>query len=257
MRTSVIYCSVIWGCYFVFWQKNHDELITILMLALSGMMLAFIVPRAAWYYHVMPAVGLACLLSWFYCRRICALLGNGMSSTIKACLLAVAILYAFIVPAMYSYLSTAISIADKNDPDYNLLAAYIHSLPKPHGIYCFSSNTALDCFPLVEQTHSYFAGRFPFFWWLRGLHKIEKTTISHSLSPVIAKDKNYLIDMIADDLNRYQAKLIIINKLQENALLGHDFDYISYFSQNANFRSAWQHYHYLKTIGVDQLYVRS
>lgn len=255
---SVVFCVLVWIGFFVFFkQSKQRELIAILMLSLTGMIAAFLVPRAAWFYHVLPAMGLACLLAWLYgYNAISILFKDTVLSRVNICFLIASGLFIFSIPFYYCILTTEKAIKEKNSTHFNLLTAYINSLPCPRGIYCFSVNTTLDCFPLVYQTHSDFAGRFPFFWWLRGLLKLEMNT-GNALSPVIARDKNYLIDKIAEDLNRYQARVIIVNKLFESEQLGDDFDFVAYFSQNVNFRAAWRPYHYLKTIDVYQIYIRS
>lgn len=257
-RPSVIFCCLAWGYFFIFNKNNQRELATILMLALTGMIAAFIVPRSAWYYHVLPALSLACLLVWLYiyCAITTQFKGK-LLSKIDVCILIAASLLMFTIPFVYYFFNTEKAIMEKNSNHFHLLTTYINSLPQPQKLYCFSANTTMDCFPLVYQTHSAFAGRFPLFWWLRGLVKMEIDLGKHPLPPLIAKDKRYLIDVIADDLNRYHPNIIIVNKLFTGQELGNDFDFISYFSGNVKFRAAWRHYHYLKTINVYQLYVRS
>lgn len=105
---------------------------------------------------------------------------------------------------------------------------------------------------MVDDTKSEFSGRFPFFWWLRGLIKMEENPLSDS----IEKDKQFLMTAMIDDLNHYQPTLVIINRHVEDCIFGKDFDYIVYFSRDEKFRKAWRHYRYAKTIGDYQVYKR-
>jgi hypothetical protein len=257
-RLSVIFCCISLGYYFLFYnKKQHTDFSIILILALIGMMLAFIIPRAAWYYHVIPAFGLACLLMSLY-------LSQWMLSSIKhdQCskkdnfFLVMVILILFFPAIFYSYVNTKKVIVIKNDRDSISLVSYINGLQSPHSVYCFSANTTADCFPLVYVSHRQFAGRFPLFWWLRGLLKLENSA-GHPLSSTIVKDKKYLIESIADDLNNYQADIIIINTWDQKLDLGQQVKLIAYFSKNRKFYQTWQHYHYLTMIGTYQLYQRN
>ncbi|MCD6039170.1 MAG: hypothetical protein K0S27_570 [Gammaproteobacteria bacterium] len=258
-RPSVIFCFLVWAYYFFIFHKNsQSELVTILMLALTGMIIAFIVPRSAWYYHVLPAFGLACLLASFYiCHALTVPLNEGMLSKIDVFVIIAASFFVFSIPLEYAFLNTEKAILEKNNSDFRLLTAYINSLPVFRSLYCFSSNTTRDCFPLIYQTHSEFASRFPLFWWLRGLIKIENNGGAKPLPLFLAQDKKYLIDAIADDLTQHHAKIVIINNLLTTWELGSNFNFISYFSTNKKFRTAWRSYHYLASIGIYTLYVRS
>lgn len=256
-RPTVIYCCLVWACYFLFNKHPQRALITILMLALTGMMLAFIVPRSAWYYHVLPALSVSCLLAWIYSSRIIhAQLKNRKLTKIDKIIFILAGCFVFMVPLFYAVVNTEVSILEKNSDNVHSLRSYIQSLPQPQKLYCFSANTTMDCFPLVYDTQSEFAGRFPFFWWLRGVIQIEEERDKNSLPMVIDNDKQFLMNAMIDDLNQYQPTLVIINRYFEDLVLGEQFDYISYFSKNDKFRESWQHYHYVKLIGIYQLYAR-
>ncbi len=258
LRPFVIYSLLIWGYFFVFKKNNQRELVTILMLALTGMLIAFIVPRSAWYYHVLPALGLACLLGWLYCTSvIAAQLRTRKYSKMDVGIFVLSGFMVFVIPLGCAVLHTARAIFLKHNLNTAELSEYINSLPQPQRLYCFSANTTEDCFPLVDQTHSEFTGRFPFFWWLRGVIHLEEVAGKQPLSPLILNDKKYLMNLLVEDLNQLKPTLIIINTYYTRLNFDDDFDYIAYFLKDEKFREAWKHYHYLKTINIYQLYVRS
>lgn len=257
-QPPVLFCFFIWGCFFIFYRNKQRELTTILMLGLTGMMAAFLVPRVTWYYHIVPAFGISCLLAWLYC---CYIIPEKIKRIIPAkihdCIVSIMVIYVLIIPILFGYVYIYKAIFLKHFDDNHLLVAYINSLPSPHNIYCFSSNSTQNCFPLVQETHSQYAGRFPMIWWTCGVIRKEIELNGKPLPLIIERDKKYLIDAIANDLNQYKNTLIIINTLTEKRQLGDNFDPISYFSKNEEFRNAWKNYHYVKTIGIYQLYMRS
>ncbi len=226
---TVYFCLAVFLSYLLFSkQRNYHHLSTVFFLALIGMIAAFIIPQSAWYYHVIPALGLASLLIAFC-------LGREISNPFL--FLAVCAVFLFI-PVNQSYKLYKQGIYLKNEGAPTKLAAYINSLPEQHSIFCFSTRTPETCFPLVYNTHSLYSGRYPFFWWLKGLLKKE------SSGEVIEKDKQFLVSILTNDLN-HKHNLIIISP---------EFDFITYFSKDERFRQVWQHYTYLITIDGFQLY---
>ena len=157
------------------------------------------------------------------------------------------------IPLLYAIDNTFWAIKHKQHSNMNELISYLNSIPEKKSIYCFSANTTEDCFPLVDETKSTFGSRMPFYWWMQGLIKLED---SNRLSQTIARDKNYFIDAISDDLNHFQTQFIIINTEDTKLLFGNNFNYINYFSNNAKFKAAWSHYHYLTDKGYYQIYRR-
>lgn len=162
-RFSVIYCCVIWMLYFFVHRKSRSTLMTIVMLALTGMIAAFIVPRSAWFYHVLPALGLSCLLAWLYSSSIIQYqFQNSARTVFDRGVFIIAGMVIFIIPFFYAVVNTTKSVLEKIDPNQQTLRAYVQASPLPHKLFCFSANTTVDCFPIVYDTHAEFAGRFPF-----------------------------------------------------------------------------------------------
>ncbi|MES2218901.1 MAG: hypothetical protein V4501_10885 [Pseudomonadota bacterium] len=108
--------------------------------------------------------------------------------------------------------------------------------------------------------------RFSFFWMLGALVK----------EPYYFKDadpkrrlagKNFLIDMVAEDLNTQKPTYVFVDVMQRkiNLLLTNQvslwkydskpikFNYLTYFSENPNFVQAWKPYHYVTTIQHERL----
>ncbi len=251
LRPTVYFCLTVVGFYFFQSKKKYRELLTMLWVALVGMILAFIMARAAWFYHVIPAMGLACLLISLYGSLFILSSVHKRSLAKKdLMILAVSIMLVFFIPLQDMFILFKHHMTRKSHSSFSQLIDKINEFPSNSSVFCFSVVTTADCFPLVYLTHNYFGSRMPFFWWLRGMLQAEKDHL-----PVL--DKEYLIDSIADDLNHYRTQLIIINVKQAKLVFGEDFDYIAYLSQNKNFRNAWKHYDYVTQVNdVFQIYKR-
>ena len=63
----VLFCLFIFTSYFIFIKRDkYKSFSTVLMLAIAGMTVAFLIPRTPWYYHLLPALGFSCLLLAYY-----------------------------------------------------------------------------------------------------------------------------------------------------------------------------------------------
>ena len=67
---------------------------------------------------------------------------------------------------------------------------------------------------------------------------------------------SFLIDNIANDLNRHQARWVIIDENSFNWMENRDFSVVNLFSENIHFRDAWRQYVYKKHIDQYSIYER-
>jgi hypothetical protein len=225
---------------------------TVLFLALTGMMIAFIIPRAAWYYHVFPAFGLAMLLAACFSGQLVLLYMANKSKKILGLICLAAGIYGYSVYTAENQFLIHAAIA-LNPASTNQLRIFINSHPGKHSIYCFTTAGTQDCFPLVQMTDSTYGGRLPFFWWQAGISNASHKIPSGLTLSQLQSDKSFLIDSVADDLNRYQAKWIIVNYFNFGigGVLLNDF-----IDHNAKFREAWRHYRYVTTLSQYWIYER-
>lgn len=249
---KVIFSFIVAGCYFLFFKKNDfNELTQVLFLALVGFILAFVVPRSAWGYHVLPAYGIALLLSVICIYEIWSSEIN--QKLLKTKELVFIALASFAMPIAIYYKEIQYTIDVQK---INRFFAEIKKMPY-RSIYCFSASTAGVCFPVVTMHKREFSGRFPMFWWLMGLRKIElEYGGSHRLPANILNEKNYFIDAIAYDLDHYKPELIISYNLEEKMILPEGYNYPMYFSEQASFKNAWSHYQWIENFGSFTLYRR-
>lgn len=255
-KPRVIFCFVIAAMYCLFfYQKNRfRELSQVLFLSLIGFILAFIVPRSAWMYHVLPAYSMALLLTVIYVYSIWSeeITQNLLKK--KEAIFIIAVSFAMPIVIFAEEVFQVIQLSQIKS--INALKSRVKTMPY-HSIYCFSSITTGLCFPLVTMNNKEFAGRFPMLWWIRGLRKMENTYGDQSLPVNMIRDKNFLIDSLAYDLNHYKPELIIAYKGDEKLFLPEGDDYPAYFSKRENFKMAWSHYQWLDDIGPFRLYRRT
>lgn len=252
-RLPVMYTFFIMGYSVMKHPKPsaHDKLIRIMEITLIGMVIAYVIPQAAWYYHIFPAIVVATLLLYLYLYQY---FSDNFKNSLAKKLFYFTMMLTLAIPFYFFLVGTNYSYHIKRYSDLNELANFINTKFTKPSIFCFSSNTTGDCFTLIYQTASTYGGRYPFFWWMKGLHQLES---QGPLSAEIKEDKNFLINAIAEDLNTYKPTLVIINTHDAKMTHGEDFTFGSYFSQNKNFFEAWQHYQYFATIGVFAVYHRT
>jgi hypothetical protein len=253
-RPRVKFCIII-ALYYVFFfqKKNFRELSQVLFLSFVGFVLAFVIPRSAWAYHVFPAYCIALLLTVIYIYSVWSKDINELLLKKKEIFFIVTA--SFALPLMIFLKDVVLIFQISQSDNVNVLREKIKTLPY-HSVYCFSSTSTSVCFPFVTQNNKVFAGRFPMFWWLRGVRKMENMYGDLNLPPDIIRERDYLVDAIADDLNHYQPELIITYKMDETFFLPKGYDYPAYFSKRESFKMAWQHYQFLEDIGQFRLYRR-
>lgn len=258
----VDYCIFATAAFFLYYKYDrYRDLSTVLVLALIGMILAFMIPRAPWYYHVMPALGLSCLLLANYFGQVIVSWSkhnNTVAILIKeTCFLAIVFGFVFYIPIANSYFMAAYRMNEKIISPLNQIADYIQSKPAKQTIFCFSGDTTEDCFPLVYDSKSNYGTRYPFFWWLRGALKLEGYPESKKmLTGQLLNDKKELINHVAEDLTQNKVNLVFVNVRDIKCFVNKKFNMIAYLSENKKFRAAWKHYKYQKTIGYYQIYER-
>lgn len=270
----VVFCAFVVGMAALFYKKDGQREFTLVMaLAIIGMVMAFVVPRAPWYYHMLPAFGFGAILLAYQTSRLARMAwgpvrqesgcmetrptnGTGHAHAIgKTVWMWLVLALVFFVPIYDTYLMFAYDVHEGQAGARRKLAAFLTSLPPGQSVSCFSANTTYDCFPLVSLTHQRYVNRYPFFWWLRGLLKWEHTHVP--LPKAIDRDKQYLLNSVAADLVKFQDNLVIINAWDAKYVLGEGFDFIRYFSQNAAFKQAWQGYRLYRIIDDYYIYARA
>lgn len=260
LQPLVLFCFLTIFSYMLLYNsKSYTTLGKVILLALIGMVSAFMIPRQAWYYHMLPAVSMACWLTVFYFSQVITSCVANRSSKIDFIqdMLAIFIMafLIFVVPAV----GLIIGARSFTETNKNMLSekviAYFHAHPKHYSAYCFSVTGTVDCFPLIYKLQSEYAGRYPFFWWYFGVQKLEKQ-YGDKKPDFLVQGKKYLIGTIADDLSHFKPDYILINYFVLNQLVGIDRNMLAYFSTDKKFREEWKKYHLVASIDQHDIYAR-
>jgi hypothetical protein len=248
---NVLFCVGIAMSYFIYRKYDrYSNLGWIIELALLGMIVAFLIPRTLWCYHVIPALFLSFLL-------IAHFLSQSLSSNFRfsdSIILLISLIIILLLPVTYYYITIKyVHQFQYRQSARQTIADYLNKDSGSHSIACIGLGTQV-CFPLVLYTHGHYAERFPSLWWYPGLRKLEKNTHPSAL---LKKDKLFLINSFAEDLNRYKARWIIVDMPHFKKIETPSFDIVKYLLENKKFKSAWQHYRYVVTIQSIQIYIRT
>ncbi len=234
-----IFCSLSLVAYFFLNRTNaYHTLTTVLWLALLGLFIAFLIPRTAWYYHVLPALSFAYLLNAVYLGQLISPAKN----RIQYIIFALSFSLVFFLPIYASYHHTKQFLNNSWHEANDQLIHFFAAMPGQQTIYCFTPKGTMDCFPMISVTHNQFAGRFPFFWWA-GIFKQPKITTK------VAADTHFFLNQVTEDLDRYKPKWIVVNAQQQDFLP-------NLIHADQPLAEAWQHYHYFISLYFYQIYLR-
>ncbi len=254
LNVDVLFCFATMLGYFIYNQYDrYPALGRILQLALLGMIAAFLIPKAPWFYHVLPAFILAFLL-------LAHILGQSISPKNQGwnfdnLILMLGMIILLIGPLIYQYRIVNYVFHFQKLYPTNDLVNYINQQPGQHSIACLGLGTP-DCFPVVTYTDSIYGERYPYFWWYNGIRALEKNPQSREVSAQLIKDKKFFIDNFADDLNQHKPRWVLIDNVHYKKIENAQFEILDYFSQNKKFREAWKHYRYLTTLDAVKIYER-
>jgi len=126
------------------------------------------------------------------------------------------------------------------------LVEYMKTQIKHQSIYLFSTESNY-IFPVIDYAEVASVSRFPYFWMLPALVKNEKRAPDISLQNL--EDKNFLIRMIVQDLNKHKPDFVFIDvKKHKTNMNFKNFTYLKFFATHPDFQQAWKCYHYVASI---------
>lgn len=257
-----IYCVLAVMIYSLFKKTDiHRHFTTVIMLAMLGMVVAFIVPRMAWSYHLMPATGFAVILLTYYFMPLITLRSGIKQNKLTLCSdmiisFFIGVIF-YICPLYLDGYYYWFFAHEKNFGDRQLLVQFIEKLPGSYSLTCLSTFTT-TCFPLAYHSHvvENNIGRFPFFWWILGMMKWDKMP-KNEIPKQILQQKQFIFNQFVADIKRYKPTLIVLQTHDQTSEIAKDFDYIHYFSTDKDFRDEWKNYHFLKEIAFYKIYQRN
>lgn len=229
-----LFCMVVIFLSLIFYRfVYHRTFCSVMLLALVGMLLAFLIPCTPWFYHLIPALSLSVLLVTYFITEAIY-----YTSPPQQMMVLIATGFFLMFPLLYGTYFYRQMMNPERQSTQKQLANYINQQSKPRSLMCLSSTA--DCFPLIYMTGSQYAGRYPGLWWYRGLKKHDQSVV----------DRDYLIGTVIDDLNRYRATWVILNTQHL------PYSILKDFSENPLFAEAFGHYRYVMTANKSLLFER-
>ncbi len=124
----------------------------------------------------------------------------------------------------------------------------------------FLSDNADFAFPGTEYTKSIFISRFGCLGFVPELLYSDNIEAYHHAYALKKNSMDFLVNAIADEINKNKPDIIFVDMRNTNAIKVKKYfgraqlDYIRFFSENANFKIAWNNYHYVKTVDGQPLF---
>lgn len=229
-------------------QKLHryPTINRVLFLALLGFIASFTIPRSTWYYHVLPAFGIACLL---FILMLEPLIRNVINQfkLLNALLLLLLLINIFSLPITYSFYYFKKTMELKREPLAQEVFAFFNHYAPYNTFTCFSVSS--DFTPIALYSTAEYVGPSTFFWWEFGFVRLQKIAKDPAALQQLEKDRAFIANIVTTNLIEKKPRFVLIDDIAAKRHLLQDIDYLQEFSQYKNFRIAWRQYHYLTTLG--------
>ncbi len=220
----------------------YHSLATVLLISLLGFFASFLSQQMRVYYHELPPLSFASLLGFLL---LLSLLPSIKTSRIHSFFIAALALFVFSMP-LKMMLGVYCLALDYKKSILTQLVPFINENAENRSIY-FLSRAGYYAFPTLYYTHSQLAPRFYFFWMAAGiwnqadLHK-EKGVFQKQLQ----RDKNFLMNMVADDLFLYKPYLVFVDQMGPPFHLRGSSPF--FFADHLKFQQQWHHYAYFTSL---------
>lgn len=254
LNGTVAYCGLSVLSYFIENKESrYQTLNTVLLLALLGSLFSYFAQRTTFYYHLVPALSLAFLLLLMLFYSLLSGLSRRWPEIIFASFLGALF---FIFPA-WIFCNLYWNSLTYKKQTLDQVTVFMNTYARQAPVYFFVA-TASYAFPAVDYTTTTIAPRFYFLWMVSGLVNQALDLAQHPGRPISEqynKDKNFLLNMIADDLYQYKPRFVFVDQSADKyRIRDKNFNYLTYFSDNEKFRHEWSNYHYFATLEQNGLY---
>ncbi|MCD6039169.1 MAG: hypothetical protein K0S27_569 [Gammaproteobacteria bacterium] len=249
-----LYCLIILIFYLLIRRSNKYKTTSdIFLAALIGFMFSYLLPRVAWYYHLLPALGMACLLNTFIFSQIAreAMKNYKIKGDIFLLSAMASILYFIPFTLSLHYLITATRYFNSEAPLSHLINFFKHQKNIKFDLFSMTHDSTI----LEFYTSAHYTGSFAFLIWeynqvILKYHPNLKASLYEKNIPV-------MVNRLAQDLVREKPEFVIVDIPSSIDYLGIKINYIEKYSNYKNFNMVWKKYHYLKKIGPYEIYERT
>ena len=220
--------------------EQYSTIKIIFSLAMIGFVISFLIPRVAWYYHVLPAFSIACLYFVLILGELACIIDRGWVGLLGAVL--------FFFPIFNCVSETRHSIAYfHSDTPLRKLTSFLNQQGPDNAYDYFSVTHKLNI--LEFHSTANYVGTFPFFWEFGRIAREKHSMVSR-------ETLSYVLNIISHDLDDKKPRFIIIDNASSQDYLHQKIDYPREYASNKHFCEAWSHYDYLKAIDSYDIYQR-
>ena len=236
------------ACVSYGFTAKNDEYVTVktvFILSITGYLVTFLIPRVAWYYHILPAISMASLYFALVLGELTDQLLQSSKRVIAIGIISLLATLIFCIPVYYSWMLTMNSMNNfhSNNP-INKLIAFLNR-HQQHNTYDFYSMTHQLSVLEFYSTAKY-VGSFATCGW----EYARLLPSSHYDSLPFA------VNILSQDLDNKQPAFVIVDIPSTQAYLHTTVDFPKEYAQHKNFRDAWSHYQYFGSIKPYDLYRR-
>lgn len=237
-------------------DKQNKAIKEVLALATLGYLVTFLVPRVIWFYHILPALSVACLYWLVIIGELSKSVqyrhadARSRDSALKpqrigSVLLVLAV---FLLPTWLCIrlLNGEIRRFHSDDAIHQLITLLNHD----------NTNTRYNFFSMTHQltqleyyTHAEYTGSIAFFCWEYA------RLLPESYSETYRQEKlSEAIGLLTRDLRETKPQYVFVDNPSSLQCLDQFIDFPKEYAKDDSFRSAWSHYRYIGTIKPYDIY---
>jgi hypothetical protein len=255
-QSAVMFFLITTGFYFN--QKHclqHKSLANVLMVSTAGFFIVYLLQKTPWFYHTIPFVGLAIILAALIFADLLTKDVSKSRHQVLSNKVQAGILFLFV----FIFVTTVAAnlILTENDYKTNKMRPFqemIKMYGGERGSVYFLTVAAPAAYPLVTYAKVESVSRLPFFCILPELVRRLSIKPPGIEKRDTLKQKKEFINIITEDLAKKPALLFVEQVPGSQKHSRQAFNYISFFSENSEFKRLFQQYHYVGHISVYDVY---
>jgi len=234
---------------FFFSPLKGQQKILLILLYLGALLclVPYAVQMKGFFYQLIPALG------FFFCAAALSLhayVNRYLEELRNHGIILVIIIF------ILCYIGRPLLLSYPKHQDFAdlPLSLEISQCEKPCSYFIFNDNIEI-MHPTAFYNNTENASRFPAFWFLPKLIEAQYA-LDHNEPALLSREelafyKEKYGRMTAEDLHRYQPKMLIIGQF----ILTNDekaFDFSEFFSTESTFKTEWEHYRKERTISLNR-----
>ncbi|HSW93463.1 MAG TPA: hypothetical protein VLJ15_03815 [Gammaproteobacteria bacterium] len=224
---------------FQFKKTEYGPFKSVMTVALLGFLAVYLLQKTNWTYHIYPAYSMALLMSVFF---LCLFIKQGRNTGWVSFYFIVIFLFAT-CRAGYLY-HNGMDYKESNTP----LVAFLKNNAANRSVYFIGASPG-EIFPAINNANVQYASRFLHLFWMPGIIKNHLVQGDTNPSRDNKRVLNLLTDMLAEDIRTKKPEFILVDiKDLKPFYEWIHFDYLSYLSNNPDFKDAFKPYHYFTTL---------